>query len=344
MGKNTRIEVVTEGILTRMLQQDNSLEDYGLIIFDEFHERSLHADLSLALCREAQEILRPDLRILVMSATLDGAMISDILGNAPVITSEGRQFPIEYTYFDFDDSQTIAQNTSRVILKAVKEEEGDILAFLPGSGDIRRCQEIIEQTSIPIAIHALYGDLPHEAQLAALLPDPSGRRKIVLSTSIAETSLTIEGIKIVVDSGYSRVPKFNIRSGLTHLETIRVTQDTADQRAGRAGRLGPGICYRLWPERTHQHLIPHRKPEILEAELSQLVLELANWGHLDTSRLSWITPPPSASLSQAIQLLEELDALKEGKITRQESNCLNFLLIPASPTFSCMGKSMMFLQ
>lgn len=338
VGINTRIEVVTEGILTRMLQQDNSLEDYGLIIFDEFHERSLHADLSLALCREAQEILRPDLRILVMSATLDGAMISEILGNAPVITSEGRQFPIEYKYVDFDDSQTIAQNTSRVILKAIKEEEGDILAFLPGSGDIRRCQDILEQVSLPIAIHALYGDLPHEVQIAALLPHPAGRRKIVLSTSIAETSLTIEGIKIVVDSGYSRVPKFNIRSGLTHLETIRVTQDTADQRAGRAGRLGPGVCYRLWPERTHQHLVPNRKPEILEAELSQLVLELANWGHLDASRLSWITPPPSASLSQAIQLLEELDALKEGKITRQGKQLLEFPTHPRIAHLLLYGK------
>jgi ATP-dependent helicase HrpB len=198
VGKLTRIEVVTEGILTRMLQQDNSLENTGLVIFDEFHERSLHADLALALCRESQQILRPDLRILIMSATLDGSSLSSLLGNAPVITSEGRQYPIEYRYSEFDDTLTIAQNTTRIIHRAMKEQDGDLLVFLPGSGDIHRCKDLLQQSDTECSIHTLYGDLPYTEQQAALLPDKSGNRKIVLSTSIAETSLTIEGIKIVV--------------------------------------------------------------------------------------------------------------------------------------------------
>ncbi|MBP6402833.1 MAG: ATP-dependent helicase HrpB [Bacteroidia bacterium] len=338
VGKTTRIEVVTEGILTRMLQQDNSLENTGLVIFDEFHERSLHADLALALCRESQQILRNDLRILIMSATLDGSSLSSLLGNAPVITSEGRQYPIEYRYSEFDDTLTIAQNTTRIIHRAMKEQDGDLLVFLPGSGDIHRCKDLLQQSDTECSIHTLYGDLPYTEQQAALLPDKSGNRKIVLSTSIAETSLTIEGIKIVVDSGYSRVPRYDVRSGLTHLETIRVTRDTADQRAGRAGRLGPGTCYRLWPERTHHHLIEHRKPEILEAELSNMVLELAQWGHSDPGRLNWITPPPEAALVQASLLLEQLGAMEDGRITAQGRKLLQFPTHPRIAHLLLHGK------
>jgi ATP-dependent helicase HrpB len=315
IGKNTQVEILTEGILTRMLQDDNALEGVGLIIFDEFHERSLHADLALALSREVQSILRDDLRILIMSATLDGAALSDHLDNAPVIISEGRQFPVTMKYAEPDHALSIVENTFRTIRRAVNEEEGDVLVFLPGSGEIHRTAELISEWNSSLSVHSLYGDLPFNQQQEALLPDRSGRRKIVLSTSIAETSLTIQGIRIVVDSGYSRVPKFDPRTGFTKLETVKVTLDTADQRAGRAGRLAPGTCYRIWSEKTHHHLISHRKPEILEADLSQLVLEILSWGHENFISLPWITDPPAAHLSQAIELLESLGALENGKIT-----------------------------
>ncbi len=325
VGKTTRIEVVTEGILTRMLQEDNGLEGVGLVIFDEFHERSLHADLALALCRESQSVLRPDLRILIMSATLDGERLSALLGNAPVITSLGRQYPIDYRYLEPDTTQPIAQQVVRCILKALREEQGDILAFLPGSGDIHRAAALLEEHGPGgIRVYSLYGDLPHEEQQRALQPDPNGLRKVVLSTSIAETSLTIEGIRVVVDSGYARVPRFDPRSGFTKLETVSATSDTTDQRAGRAGRLGPGVCYRLWAEHAQGHRVPHRKPEILDADLAQLVLELAAWGHHDLSALTWLTPPPPGSVAQARNLLESLDALESGKITDAGKRLLKF--------------------
>ncbi|MBP6334444.1 MAG: ATP-dependent helicase HrpB [Bacteroidia bacterium] len=328
IGKKTRIEVVTEGILTRMLQQDNSLEDSGLVIFDEFHERSLHADLALAICRESQQVLRNDMRILIMSATLDGDNLSELLGNAPVLRSEGRQFPVTCIYTEPDKNISIAQNTTRVILKALREQKGDLLVFLPGSGDINRVAATLSESLTDIRIHPLYGDLPHEKQQEALMPDTAGHRKIILSTSIAETSLTIEGIRVVIDSGYSRVAKFDPRTGMTRLETIRSTRDTADQRAGRAGRLEPGVCYRLWPETTNHHLIDHREPEILQADLSPLLLELANWGQNDPNQLTWLTPPPESAIIKARELLEGLDAIKDGKITALGRK---FLAIPAHP-------------
>lgn len=325
VSKQTCIEVVTEGILTRMLQEDNALEGTGLVIFDEFHERSLHADLALALCRESQAVLRPDLRILIMSATLDGERLSELLDKAPVITSLGRQYPIEYRYTEPDTNQTIAQQVSRAILKALKEEPGDILAFLPGSGDIHRAAQLLDEHGPGgIRVYSLYGDLPYEEQQQALRPDPHGLRKVVLSTAIAETSLTIEGIRIVVDSGYARVPRFDPRSGFTKLETVNATRDTTDQRAGRAGRLGPGVCYRLWPEHTQGHRVPHRKPEILDADLAQLVLELSAWGQDDPAALTWLTPPPAGSLAQAKGLLESLGALDSGKITEAGKRLLRF--------------------
>lgn len=317
VSKQSRIEVVTEGILTRMLQQDNTLEGVGLVIFDEFHERSLHADLALALCREVQQVIREDLRILIMSATLDGEKLSSLLGNAPVLTSAGRQFPIEVFYLPQENDVSIPIQMSKAIRKAIAAHEGDILAFLPGAGEIQRTQALLEQEFSGINIHPLFGDLSQQKQQEAILPHPRGKRKVVLSTSIAETSLTIEGVKIVIDSGYCRVPRFDPKTGLTRLDTVRVTQDMATQRAGRAGRLVPGVCFRLWSEASHQHLLAHRIPEIMEADLAPTIIELAQWGIQNMSTLSWLSPPPIAAVSQAQTLLEELGALSLGKITNR---------------------------
>ncbi|MFL5728681.1 MAG: ATP-dependent helicase HrpB, partial [Cytophagaceae bacterium] len=333
ISKGTRIEVVTEGILTRMLQNDNTLEGTGLVIFDEFHERSLHADLALALCREIQGVLREDLKILVMSATLDEEKLSSILGNAPIVSSQGRQYPVDLRYINPEATLSIAINTSRAVLKALREEEGDILVFLPGTGDIHRCAELIEAEASGICICPLYGDLPQQKQQEAIMPDEYGRRKVVLSTSIAETSLTIEGIKVVIDSGYSRTPRFDPNTGLTKLETTRVTRDAADQRAGRAGRLGPGICYRLWAEGSHQHLVPHRRPEILEADLAPMMLELAQWGVHDLKSLSWLTMPPAGSMNQAKDLLTQLEAIEKNRITDKGKRMLG---LPTHPRIAHM--------
>jgi ATP-dependent helicase HrpB len=315
VGPHTRIEVVTEGILTRMIQSDNSLEEAGLLIFDEFHERSLQADLALALSLQVQQVLREDIRILIMSATLDGEKLSSLL-KAPIVTSQGRQFPVTIHYLPGDNFTSIAASSAKAIKKAFYEQPGDILAFLPGAGEIQRTQELLEQENLSASLHPLFGDLSFSKQQEAIIPHPQGLRKIVLATSIAETSLTIEGITAVVDSGYSRLPRFDPRSGLTRLETVRVTRDAADQRAGRAGRLGPGVCYRLWSEGVHASLVPHRTPEILEADLAPLVLELSQWG--DANKIYdmfWVTPPPSGAVSQAKELLHELEALEENRIT-----------------------------
>ncbi len=310
----TQIEVVTEGILTRMLHSDNALEGVGLVIFDEFHERSIHADVALALCRESQQILRPDLRILVMSATLDMPSLTTLLGTK-AIESQGRQFPVEIIYTGETDEMFLPDMAARVVVKAVRENEGDTLVFLPGEEEIRRCEEILQTNLHQFMIHPLYGQLPQYKQNEAVVPDRKGRRKIVLATSIAETSLTIEGIKIVVDSGFGRVSKFNPRSELSRLETIRISQDRADQRAGRAGRLSPGVCYRMWAKANHQKRPAHRTPEILEADLTPLVLDMARWGISDIPSLTWLTPPPQATLSQASKTLHELEALENGIIT-----------------------------
>jgi ATP-dependent helicase HrpB len=326
VSQETRIEVVTEGILTRMIQTDNALEGVGLVIFDEFHERSLQADLALALCLQSQQLLRNDLRILLMSATLESEKISSIL-NAPVIQSLGRQFPVELKYESIEKNEPIAISVSRFVKRALKEETGDILAFLPGAGEIRRTQEILESENVGAQIFPLYGDLPFQKQQGAILPGSNGIRKVVLATSIAETSLTIEGITTVIDSGLSRVPKFDPRSGLTKLETVKLTQDAADQRAGRSGRLGPGVCYRLWAKATHQFLIPARQPEILDADLAPLMLELFNWGS-EVNELKWITPPPTGAVSQAIDLLIQLGAIEKNKITSRGKEMLR---LPTHP-------------
>lgn len=314
VSSQTRCEVVTEGILTRMIQSDNALEEVGLVIFDEFHERSIHADLALALCNQVQQILRNDLRILIMSATLDSERIADVL-KAPVITSTGKQYPVSFKYLPVDKGVPVATSVHRAIRKALAEEQGDILVFLPGTGDIHRAMELLDNGIDSVSIHPLYGDLSFKKQQEAIMPHPKGMRKIVLATSIAETSLTIEGITIVIDSGFARVPKFDPRSGLTRLETVRVTRDAADQRAGRAGRLGPGICYRLWPEASHAGLVAIRQPEILEADLAPMILELANWGVNNVNELSWLTPPPSGAVNQAMDLLQELGAIEQNSIT-----------------------------
>jgi ATP-dependent helicase HrpB len=307
----TRIEVVTEGILTRRLQGDPALEGVGLVIFDEFHERSLHADLALALCLDAQRALREDLKILVMSATLDTAAVAALLGGAPVVRSAGRSFPVEVHYLARDPHGDIAQTLAAGARRALREQSGDILAFLPGGREIRRARALLEEEvgGAGVALHALYGDLPRAAQELALQPDPQGRRKLVLATSIAETSLTIEGVRVVVDSGWSRNARFDPGSALTRLVTVRASRDAVEQRAGRAGRLGPGVCYRLWSEAA-QHTLPERTtPEILAADLAPLALELALWGVSDPAQLAWLDSPPAGALAQARALLTELGAL-----------------------------------
>ncbi len=314
VSEQTRIEVVTEGILTRMLHGDNSLEGVGLVIFDEFHERSIHADVALALCRESQQVLRPDLKILVMSATLNTPQLSKLL-EAKVIESQGRQYPVEIFYVGDQDEYLIPEITANTIAKATKSHEGDILAFFPGQGEIKKCEGILRSKLKGFSIHPLYGQLPFNKQKAAILPDKSGKRKVVLATSIAETSLTIEGIKVVVDSGFGRTQKWDPRSGLSRLETVQISRDSADQRTGRAGRLSAGVCYRVWSKTTDGRLQEHRTPEILEVDLASLALDLASWGITDPNSLTWLTPPPRGAWLSAVKTLHELDALENGKIT-----------------------------
>ncbi len=314
ISNKTKIEVVTEGILTRMLQQDNALENVGLVIFDEFHERSLNADVALALCRDAQQVIRPDLRIMIMSATLNMPQLKNLL-NCPVAVSEGKQYPVEIIYTNDADEKLLPELTARLIIRASQEHEGDVLVFLPGEGEIRKCAEILNTQVNNFLIHPLYGQLPQQEQFLAIMPNKFGKRKIVLATSIAETSLTIEGIKIVIDCGFGRTSRFDSKSGLSRLETIRISKDSADQRAGRAGRLSAGYCYRLWTKATHERLLEHRVPEIMEADLSDLVLDMAQWGVNDIQQLTWLTPPPKSALIQATETLHQINALENNRIT-----------------------------
>lgn len=314
ISRSTKIEVVTEGILTRMLQSDNALEDVGLIIFDEFHERSIHADIALALSREAQQILRPDLRLLIMSATLDVPQLAEML-NAPVVESKGKRYPVEVIYTGQQHIEHLPDLCSKTIARATREQEGDILVFLPGQAEIRKTAEILKRTLNGFAIHPLYGQLTHAEQQAALLPDAHGRRKVVLATSIAETSLTIEGIRVVVDSGYTRKSAFDPRTGLSALKTVQVSIDSADQRAGRAGRLSPGVCYRMWSAATQQRLAPYRTPEILDSDLTPLMLDLLEWGISDPNTLDWLNNPPAIAINSAKELLSALGAIQGNKIT-----------------------------
>ncbi|WP_054958416.1 ATP-dependent helicase HrpB [Paenibacillus dakarensis] len=316
-GRETVIEVVTEGILTRMLQSDPELSDVAMIIFDEFHERSIHADTGLALSLEAQSVLREDLKLLVMSATLDAEPVASLMGDAPIIHCTGRSFPVKTIYAKVG-SLGLEQACSKVIQRALSEEDGDVLVFLPGVGEIRRTAQELGCADLPgnIIIRELYGQLSPEKQDEALRPAIEGQRRIILSTSIAETSLTIEGIRIVVDSGMMRTEVFSPRTGLPQLITKRVSRASADQRRGRAGRLAPGTCYRLWSEEEHAHLLKMSLPDIRQSDLTPLALELAVWGVRNPEQLSWLDMPPAAVFEQGRELLKQLGALdNSGAVT-----------------------------
>jgi ATP-dependent helicase HrpB len=318
VSKKTRIEVVTEGILTRRIQLDPGLEGAAMIIFDEFHERSIHADLALALCLDIRKGLRQDLKILVMSATLDYGPIASLVGNAPVITSSGKAFPIEERYLA-DSTGPLPMRIAGAAKTALKETNGDILVFLPGSGEIRACvRELhgaLDLKEDRIALHALYGNLPFEEQERAIMPSKE-KRKIVLATNIAETSLTIEGVHVVVDSGLTRMLRYDPSTGMNRLVTGPVSRASAEQRKGRAGRLGPGVCYRLYSKYDLHSMLPFTQPEILVSDLSPLVLELAVWGVKDPHALSWLDMPPVPAWDSGLQLLVDLGALDQsGSVT-----------------------------
>ncbi len=319
VGKRTRIEVVTEGILTRFLQEDQALSGTGIVIFDEYHERSIHADLGLALALDVQQHLRPDLKVLVMSATLDGVAVSSLLGDAPVVKSEGRVFPVETNYLSQVPEGRVEPLVVSAIQRALRESEGDLLVFLPGQREIRTVESLLEDQELPaaVAVHSLFGDASPEHQRRALAPPRDGHRKVILSTSIAETSLTIDGVRVVIDSGLARGPKFDPRRGMSSLVTTPVSQATADQRRGRAGRQYPGVCHRLWTEAQHHQLPRFPQPEILATDLAPLALELARWGSPDGEGLRFIDRPPAAHFAQARDLLGRLGAIgRDGTLTR----------------------------
>ncbi|HTI66122.1 MAG TPA: ATP-dependent helicase HrpB [Caulobacteraceae bacterium] len=310
VSAGTRVEVVTEGVFTRMILDDPGLEGVAAVLFDEFHERSLDADLGLAFARDAQAVLRDDLRLLVMSATLDGARVASLLGDAPVVRSEGRAWPVETRHLGRDPAARLEDQVARAVRKALAEEAGGILVFLPGQGEIRRVEALLAERLPQGAVLApLYGALDPAEQDRAIAPPPPGRRKVVLATSIAETSLTIEGVRVVVDGGFARVPRYDPASGLTRLETVRVSQAAADQRRGRAGRTEPGVCYRLWDEPETRALPAFARPEILETDLSGFALALAQWGAKDPAALALLDQPPAGAYAEARALLERLEAL-----------------------------------
>src|SRR4051812_6745135 len=329
VSAKTRIEVVTEGVFTRLILDDPELKGVSAILFDEFHERSLDADLGLALARDAQQGLREDLKILVMSATIDGARVAALLGNAPVIESQGRAFPVETCYVGRDPRARIEDQMADAVTRAMRAEPGSVLAFLPGAAEIRRTETMLkERVEANTDVVALYGALHADTQDRAISPAPAGRRKVVLATSIAETSLTIEGVRIVVDSGLARVPRYEPDVGLTRLETVRVSRAAADQRRGRAGRTEPGLAYRLWDEPQTASLEPYARPEMLSADLSAMLLDLAQWGAADPGTLAFLDPPPSAALTEARALLTELGAVDaQGRIT-DEGRKLRALPLP----------------
>jgi ATP-dependent helicase HrpB len=330
ISKRTRIEVITEGVFTRLVLDDPSLEGIAAVLFDEFHERSLDADLGLALARDAQQGLRDDLRLLVMSATLDGARVAALLGDAPVVTSEGRAFPVETRYLSRDPRERIERPVADAVGRALRADPGSLLVFLPGAAEIRRTETLLkEQVRDPnVDIVALFGALDARDQDRAISPSPPGRRKVVLATSIAETSLTIEGVRVVIDSGLSRVPRYEPDVGLTRLETVRVSRAAADQRRGRAGRTEPGVCYRLWDEPQTGSFDAYTRPEILSADLSSFVLDLAQWGEIDPAKLAFIDPPPAPALKEARALLIELGAIDMAGHITDEGRKLRALPLP----------------
>lgn len=315
VSDRTRIEVVTEGILQRMLVDDPTLDGISVVIFDEFHERSLYSDIAYALTLEAQRLIRPDLKIVIMSATIDTDYICRRF-DAPLIESQGRAYDVEIIRAADSDDTTCVADTAAAIRRALREQSGDILAFLPGQGEIMKCRDLLANLPSDIHICTLYGMLPFEEQRRTLAPSPAGTRKIVLSTPIAETSLTIEGIRTVVDSGFYKGMVFDARSGLSHLETMRISLDMARQRSGRAGRLSEGVCYRMWSNPVELRMKESRVPEIEEADLSSMVLDIAAWGESDVFALPWLTPPPRDKVFKARQLLCSLGAVNDkGEIT-----------------------------
>ncbi len=340
ISKRTRVEVVTEGVLTRLLSSDASLDDYALVLFDEFHERSLQADVGLALVLQTQSVLRDDLRVLVMSATLDGAGVAQLLGGdaapAPIVRSDGRAFPVETMYRPARSGDRLEVHVTRVVQEAITDSDGDVLVFLPGAGEQRRVAERLSGSDVVHAqhaiVHQLHGSMPLAAQSAAIAPARAGTRKIVLSTSVAETSLTIEGVRIVVDAGLSRLPRYDVRAGLTRLDTVRVSRSSADQRRGRAGRVTAGICYRLWDQHEDFALVPRTRPEILDADLASLALELADAGISDPLALRWLDVPRAGAFAQARELLAQLGALSatdaNGRITEHGKQ---MVMLPVQP-------------
>jgi ATP-dependent helicase HrpB len=336
IGARTRIEVITEGLLTRRLQSDAELPGVGLVIFDEFHERSLEVDLALALTLDARANLNPDLRVLVMSATLDTAAASRLLGGAPVIESGGRLYPVDVRYRPVKADERIGDALGRAMAGVLAETEGDVLAFLPGAREIRDAQRLVENIRglSPISVHPLYGDLSSADQDAALLPARDGRRKVILATNIAQTSLTVEGVTTVVDSGWVRAARFDLGAGANRLDTLRVSRASADQRSGRAGRLGPGTAYRLWSEEQHGRLPAHDTPEVLAADLTRFALELAAWGVGDPARLTLPDAPPASAWSYAVELLRELGAVDAaGRITAHGKEIVR---LPTAPRLAHM--------
>jgi ATP-dependent helicase HrpB len=330
VSARTRIEVVTEGVFTRMILADPELAGVACVIFDEFHERSLDADLGLALARDAQGVLREDLRLLVMSATLDGAAVARLLGDAPVIESLGRAFPVDTRYLGRDERLRIEDQAVRAVERALAQESGSVLVFLPGQGEIvRTAERLAERVRRPdVDIDPLYGALSPAEQDRAIQPAPAGRRKVVLATSIAETSLTIEGVRVVVDAGLARVPRYDPASGLTRLATVRVSRAAADQRRGRAGRTEPGVCYRLWDEAETRALPAFADPEIREADLSGLALDLARWGAAAPADLAFLDPPPATAFREARALLERLEALDHKGVLTAHGQALSDMPLP----------------
>ena len=335
----TRIEVVTEGILLRRLQQDPELPDIGLVIFDEFHERNLDGDLSVALCLDVQRGLRDNLKFLIMSATLDTEKLSRFLDNAPVLNAKGRMFPVVTKHLEKTTRQTVVADSVKAIHLGLRDVKGSLLVFLPGEGEIRRVEQaLIGNVPSNVDVRPLYGAMTLTDQDAAIKPSEAGRRKIVLATTIAETSLTIDGVEAVIDTGFKRSPRFDPASGMTALETVRVSQASAEQRKGRAGRLGPGVCYRLWPESEMRALSVHDDPEIRIADLTPLVLELAAWG---TSDVPWLEAPPAAAFAQAQDVLKQLGAIdSEGKITTHGKAMAKLPLHPRLSHMVIVGKAL----
>lgn len=330
IGPKTRIEVVTEGVFARMILDDPALEGVAAVLFDEFHERSLDADFGLALALDAQAGLREDLRILVMSATLDGARVARLLGDAPVIESQGRAYPVETRYLGREPLKRIEDQVADAVLLVLNEQQGSQLVFLPGQGEIRRVEERLRERirDATIEVAPLYGALDQAEQDRAVLPAPAGRRKVVLATAIAETSLTIDGVRVVIDSGLARVPVYEPDLGVTRLETRRASRAAGDQRRGRAGRTEPGICYRLWEEAGNGALEAFARPEILSADLAPLLLDCAAWGVADPTSLAFLDPPPAPALKEARSLLESIGALDaDGRIT-PEGRTLQVLPLP----------------